>query len=99
MTKFEYKDINETLYYEKLDNGLNVYIVPKTDYDKTFGIFTTQYGGLDNRFIPYGKNEFVEYPKGIAHFLEHKTFDIDAEDAFKFLSKTGTYINKRMRKI
>ena len=41
MTKYEYKDIKETLYYEQLPNGLKVYIVPKSDYDKTYGIFTT----------------------------------------------------------
>lgn len=94
MTKFEYKDINEVLYYEKLDNGLSVYIVPKDDYDKTFGIFTTQYGGLDNRFIPYGKNEFVEYPKGIAHFLEHKLFEMeDGVDASTYLLKYGASSN------
>ena len=94
MTKFEYKDINETLYYEKLDNGLNVYIVPKADYDKTFGIFTTQYGGLDNRFIPYAKNEFVEYPKGIAHFLEHKLFEMeDGVDASTHFLKYGASSN------
>ncbi|MCR5461792.1 MAG: insulinase family protein [bacterium] len=94
MTKFEYSDINETLYYEKLDNGLSVYIVPKSDYDKTFGIFTTEYGGLDNRFIPYGKNEFVEYPKGIAHFLEHKLFEMeDGIDASTYLLKYGASSN------
>ena len=94
MTKFEYGDINETLYYEKLDNGLSVYIVPKSDYDKTFGIFTTEYGGLDNRFIPYGKNEFVEYPKGIAHFLEHKLFMMpDGTDAFDTFSKLNASAN------
>ena len=94
MTKFEYKDINETLYYEKLDNGLSVYIVPKSDYDKTFGIFTTQYGGLDNRFVPYGKDEFVEYPKGIAHFLEHKLFEMeDGVDASTYLLKYGASSN------
>lgn len=94
MTKYEYKDIKETLYYEELPNGLKVYIVPKKDYDKTFGIFTTQYGGLDNRFVPYGKSDFVEYPKGIAHFLEHKLFEMeDGIDASTYLLRYGAASN------
>ena len=94
MTKFEYKDINEVVYYEKLDNGLSVYIVPKPDFDKTFGIFTTQYGGLDNKFIPYNGSSYVEYPKGIAHFLEHKLFEMeDGVDASTHLLKYGASSN------
>jgi len=94
MTKYEYKDIKETLYYEELPNGLKVYIVPKSDYDKTYGIFTTQYGGLDNKFIPYGETNFVEYPKGIAHFLEHKLFEMeDGVDASTHLLKYGSSSN------
>lgn len=94
MTKYEYKDIKETIYYEELPNGLKVYIVPKSDYDKTFGIFTTQYGGLDNKFIPFGKKDYVEYPKGIAHFLEHKLFEMeDGVDASTHLLKYGASSN------
>ena len=94
MTKYEYKDIKETIYFEELENGLKVYIVPKADYDKTFGIFTTQYGGLDNKFIPLGEKEYVEYPKGIAHFLEHKLFEMeDGVDASTHLLKYGASSN------
>ena len=94
LNRIDYKNINETLYYEKLENGLEVYIVSKKDFDKTYGIFTTKYGGLDNRFIPYDKNEFVEYPKGIAHFLEHKLFEMeDGIDASTYLLKYGASSN------
>ena len=94
MTKKYYENIDETLYFEKLDNGLEVYVVKKDDYDKTYGIITTEYGGLDNRFIPYGKNEYVEYPKGIAHFLEHKLFEMaDGVDASTKLLKYGASSN------
>ena len=94
MTKKYYESINETLYSEKLDNGLEVYIVPKLDYDKTYAIISTRYGGIDNRFIPYDKNKFVEYPKGIAHFLEHKLFEMeDGVDASMQLTKLGASSN------
>ena len=94
MTKNYYEHINETVYTETLPNGLKVVVVPKDDYDKTYAIMTTRYGGIDNRFIPYDKNEFVEYPKGIAHFLEHKLFEMeDGVDASLYLTKLGASSN------
>ena len=94
MNKIYYEQIDETLYHEKLDNGLDIYVVKKDDYDKTFGIITTKYGGLDNKFIPYSKDEFVEYPKGIAHFLEHKLFEMeDGVDASTRFLKYGASSN------
>ena len=72
MNKTEYEQINETLYHEVLPNGLTVYLLPKNDYHKTYGLFSTNYGSIDNEFIPYGEKEKVKVPDGIAHFLEHK---------------------------
>ena len=94
MTKNYYEHLDETVYSETLPNGLKVVVVPKNDYDKTFAIMTTRYGGIDNRFIPYDKDEFVEYPKGIAHFLEHKLFEMeDGVDASLYLTKLGASCN------
>lgn len=94
MTKSYYENINETLISEKLDNGLEIYVVPKLDYDKTYAIISTRYGGIDNRFIPYDGNKYVEYPKGIAHFLEHKLFEMeDGVDASMQLTKLGANSN------
>ena len=94
MNKKYYENINETIYSEKLDNGLEVYVVPKEDYDKTYGIITVRYGGIDNRFIPRGEKKLVEYPKGIAHFLEHKLFEMeDGVDASLYLTKLGASSN------
>ena len=94
MNKKYYKNINETIYSEKLDNGLEVYVVPKEDYDKTYGIISVRYGGIDNRFVPRGEKNLVEYPKGIAHFLEHKLFEMeDGVDASLYLTKLGASSN------
>lgn len=94
MEKISYKLVNETLYHEKLDNGLNVYFVEKKDFNKTFAILSTNYGALDNRFVPFDKNEMVEYPLGIAHFLEHKLFEMEGGiDASNMFSKFGASSN------
>lgn len=34
MKTIEFKQLDETLYYEKLDNGLDVYILPKRAFPK-----------------------------------------------------------------
>ena len=93
MNKSEYEQINETLYHEVLPNGLTVYLLPKNDYHKTYGLFSTNYGSIDNEFIPYGEKEKVKVPDGIAHFLEHKLFEKEDGDVFQLFGKQGASAN------
>jgi predicted Zn-dependent peptidase len=92
MEQKHYEQINETLYYEKLDNGLDVYILPKKGFSKTYATFTTKYGSIDNHFqIPGG--EKIKVPDGIAHFLEHKMFEQEEGDVFNEFSTHGASAN------
>ncbi len=93
MNKTEYEQINETLYHEVLPNGLTVYLLPKNDYHKAYGLFSTNYGSIDNEFIPYGEKEKVKVPDGIAHFLEHKLFEKEDGDVFQLFGKQGASAN------
>ncbi|EME8087738.1 peptidase M16 [Enterococcus faecium] len=93
MNKTEYEQINETFYHEVLPNGLTVYLLPKNDYHKTYGLFSTNYGSIDNEFIPYGEKEKVKVPDGIAHFLEHKLFEKEDGDVFQLFGKQGASAN------
>ncbi|WP_368250452.1 M16 family metallopeptidase [Enterococcus sp. 2201sp1_2201st1_B8_2201SCRN_220225] len=93
MRKITYEQINETLYTEVLDNGLTVYLLPKAGYHKTYGLFSTNYGSLDNTFVPIGQTDFVTVPDGIAHFLEHKLFEKEAGDVFQVFGKQGASAN------
>ncbi|WP_220750892.1 EF-P 5-aminopentanol modification-associated protein YfmH [Apilactobacillus xinyiensis] len=93
MINKKYDNYNENIYYETLDNGLKVVLVPKKDFHKTYATLSTNYGSISNKFIPYGKTEPVELPAGIAHFLEHKMFDKKDYDAFDLFSKTGASSN------
>ena len=93
MNKTEYEQINETLYHEVLPNGLTVYLLPKNDYHKTYGLFSTNYGSIANEFIPYGEKEKVKVPDGIAHFLEHKLFEKEDGDVFQLFGKQGASAN------
>ena len=67
--------LKETLYKEKLQNGLTVMIIPKKGIQKKYIIWGTHYGSNDNKFIVPGEKEITEVPKGVAHFLEHKMFE------------------------
>ena len=93
MKKLAYSQIDEVIYYEKQENGLDVYILPKKGFNKTFATFTTKYGSIDNWFQPLGKNEWTKVPDGIAHFLEHKLFEKEDGDVFQQFSKQGASAN------
>ncbi|WP_413407550.1 EF-P 5-aminopentanol modification-associated protein YfmH [Paenibacillus amylolyticus] len=88
-----YEGLEETIYYEKLPNGLEVYIHPKKDFHKTVATFTTKYGSIDNKFSPEGKDYSVQFPDGIAHFLEHKMFECEKWDAFHKFAEQGAFVN------
>ena len=86
--------INEKIYYEKLKNGLEVYVSYQKDFNNNFACFLTNFGGLDVEFIPANEKEMVKMPSGIAHFLEHKLFEQEkGATVHEFYKKSGTYVN------
>jgi len=89
-----YEKINETVYSETMANGLRVLLLPKPGFKKTFVCFSTKYGSLVNRFIPYGEDRYFDVPLGIAHFLEHKMFDLPSgDDATSLFARYGLDVN------
>ncbi|WP_286231513.1 EF-P 5-aminopentanol modification-associated protein YfmH [Neobacillus mesonae] len=93
MEQITFDQLKEELFHEKMTNGLEVYILPKKGFNKTYATFTTKYGSVDNTFVPLGKSEFVKVPDGIAHFLEHKLFEKEDGDVFQQFSKQGASAN------
>ena len=93
MEKLYYETIKETLYHEKMDNGLNVYLLPKYGFSKTYGLFSTRFGAIDTQFVPLGQSEMIKTQDGIAHFLEHKMFDMEDGDAGDKFSLLGASTN------
>ncbi len=77
MTKYEYPKVGETLYRDTLPNGLRLSIMTKPGYSRCHAYFATNYGGVDRRFRLGGR--FIDTPAGVAHFLEHKMFDMKSE--------------------
>lgn len=93
MDKTYYEHIDETIYSEKLPNGLQVFLLPKQEMSKTFGIFCTNYGSIDHTFTPIGETEQITVPDGVAHFLEHKLFEKKDRDVFTDFSNQGASAN------
>lgn len=70
-----YTPIGEEIFYGTLKNGLKIYLIPKKDLQETCGMLLVNFGSLDTKFT-VGKVS-KSYPEGIAHFLEHKLFELD----------------------
>jgi len=93
MNKQTYQDIEETVHSKKLDNGLTVILLRKPEMSKTYSLFSTKYGSIDQTFTPIGEKEMVTVPDGVAHFLEHKLFEKEDRDVFADFGRQGASPN------
>lgn len=91
MEKLEFAKVGETMYHEKLENGLNVFVFPKPDFQKGYAFFAANYGGMDMRFCLNG--QWHDTPAGVAHYLEHKMFDTEEGNALQELAANGASPN------
>jgi predicted Zn-dependent peptidase len=84
---------DETVLTGTHASGLMVILVPKRGYSKTFGVFTTNFGSIDNRFRDPATGREVTVPDGVAHFLEHKLFEDAEGDVTDRFSALGASCN------
>ena len=92
MKIIENNNIKEKLYIYKLENGLEILIMPKKDFKQKTVMFGTKFGSINNEFKIDG--EKISVPDGIAHFLEHKVFEQEnGEDALMQLASLGANPN------
>lgn len=88
-----YPAVKETLYQAKLENGLTVSLLPKNDFNEVYGVVTVYVGSVDTEFTASDSKKKT-YPKGIAHFLEHKLFEREnSEDIMDAFTKLGADSN------
>lgn len=85
--------LGEKLYSRTYGNGLTVYVLPKMDFNKVFAMYSTHYGSIDNEFVVPVTGEHLKVPEGIAHFLEHKMFDMEYGNVFDKFAELGTSAN------
>lgn len=61
MEKITFEQVKEAVFHEKMANGLQVYLLPKQGFSKTYAVFTTNYGAIDNNFVPIGEQSSRKY--------------------------------------
>ena len=77
----------------KHKSGLDIFVAER-DFAATYAVLGTRYGSFDNCFGIKGEGAPGEVPEGIAHFLEHKMFEMeDGRDAFEMYAETGAEAN------
>lgn len=88
MQNREFPRLGETLYTGVLPNGLVLHVIPKPGFCSSYAVFAANYGGAHRRFALEG--EVLDTPAGVAHYLEHKMFDLpDGDNALNLLSANG----------
>ena len=92
MKKFEYPRLGESIHKTVLRNGLTVEVVPRPGFTKKLAYFVTDFGSIHTSFELEGRQYTV--PAGVAHFLEHKMFDMpDGRDVTAELAACGAGVN------
>jgi predicted Zn-dependent peptidase len=74
MTERYYSAWDERVLWDTLPNGLTVAVVPRPGFRKKLCYFVTDYGAIHRDFILDGVKHTS--PAGVAHYLEHKMFDL-----------------------
>ena len=87
-----FKKVDEKVYTEKLDNGLEVYLY-KTDKTKNFYItISVKYGARITKYKV--GNRVVDVIPGSAHFLEHKVMELsENKEISKRINDLGSLAN------
>ena len=91
MKKTHYPRLGETLYRDTLPNGLPVVVLPRPGFRKKLCYLVTGYGSVHQDFTREG--EVIHTPAGVAHFLEHKLFDLPGRDISQEFAALGASVN------
>jgi predicted Zn-dependent peptidase len=77
--------------YEEEIEGLKVVFIKRKDISSSFGLLTVKFGSMFT-ILKIGDKE-ISLPDGVAHFLEHRLFEINGKDATELFSKFGADTN------
>lgn len=86
-----YPRLGEQVYWEQLSNGLTVAVVPRPGFTRKLAYFVTDYGAIHQEFTLDGKP--ICSPGGVAHYLEHKLFDMPDRDVTEAFASLGASPN------
>ena len=85
MIRKDFPKLAEHYFEQRLANGLLVRVIEKPGFAKRYAFVATDYGSIDAEFILNGKKYTT--PQGVAHYLEHKMFDLPEGNAMQEFAK------------
>ncbi len=91
MNTKKYPHLGEICYEERLPNGLMLRVIPKSGFSRKYAFFATNYGSIHTAFMLDGQR--CTSPDGVAHYLEHKTFDMPWGNAMQVFAQRGASPN------
>ena len=91
MEKHIYPELSETVFRHTLPNGLTIAVVPRPGFTRKLAYFVTDFGAVHTEFTLDGKG--VRAPAGVAHYLEHKLFDMPQGDVMEQFAALGASPN------
>lgn len=94
MEKITNEFLQEIYYKYTLPNGLKVILFPKPLIKRSYAMLTVKYGSIHQDFKINGSDEIISTPAGVAHFLEHKMFEMPNNvDASNLFAELGADVN------
>lgn len=94
MEKINFKNLNESIFHEKLDNGINVYFYPTKKSKNFYMTISVKYGAKVIKYKKGNEKKYNEIIPGSAHFLEHKIMDNGShEEEFEIINNLGSFAN------
>ena len=91
MTERVYPAWGERVFWDKLPNGLTLAVLPKPGFRKKLAYFVTDYGSIHTGFTLDGVH--CRAPAGVAHYLEHKMFDLPRGEVSEEFAALGANPN------
>ena len=91
MTLHEFPRLGERYWEQRLENGLLLRVVPKPGFARSYAFLGVDYGSVDTSFTRGGIP--CRTPDGVAHYLEHKMFDLPEGNAMNLFAAHGGYPN------
>lgn len=91
MELYAYPELSERIYRDTLPNGLTVAVVPRPGFTRKLAYFVTDYGAIHRSFTLEGTA--FNTPAGVAHYLEHKLFDMPDRDVMAQFAALGAVPN------
>ena len=87
----QFPRLSESLYSCTAKCGLPIKIIPKPGFSRKLAYFVTDFGSSHTDFEWNGKSYHA--PAGIAHFLEHKMFELPGRDVSAEFAALGANVN------